>query len=323
MKIVVTGGAGFIGSHLVDRLLADGHRVTVVDNFEPFYNPVQKRANLRSALANSRCHLVELDIQDRAQVRKLVRANQPEAIVHLAARAGVRPSIADPVGYAATNIIGTLHLLEAVCELRPLPRFVFASSSSVYGNRSVAPFRESDVVDQPVSPYAATKKAVEVLVYTYHHLHGLPATGLRFFTAYGPRNRPDLAIARFADLMESGKPIPMFGDGTTRRDYTYVDDLIEGIVRAVDRCSGYHIYNLGHAEPVLLGDMIRMLGDALGVSPLLDRLPEQAGDVQQTYADISLAQRELGYEPTTSFQEGLRHYVAWRRGDGYTSLKLD
>ena len=240
MKIVVTGGAGFIGSHLVDRLLADGHQVIALDNFDPFYAGSLKRGNLRGALANEEFRLVELDICNRPLLLKTIRATRPEVIVHLAARAGVRPSIADPGGYAATNINGTIHLLEAACQLDPRPRFIFASSSSVYGDRRDAPFRENDGVEYPVSPYAATKKATEVFVYTYHHLHSLSATGLRFFTAYGPRNRPDLAIARFADLMEAGQPIPMFGDGTTRRDYTYIADIVDGIVRAIHHLCRHH-----------------------------------------------------------------------------------
>ncbi len=313
MKIVVTGGAGFIGSNLVDQLLADGHLVTALDNFDPYYDPARKRANLTKASSNSAFVLVQQDICDRRPLLETILSIKPDVIVHLAARAGVRPSVADPAAYAETNITGTIHLLEAACQIDPRPRFVFASSSSVYGDRLEAPFREVDQVDHPVSPYAATKKATELVVYTFHHLYGLPATGLRFFTAYGPRNRPDLAIARFADLIEMGQPVPMFGDGTTRRDYTYISDLVDGIVRAIDRCSGYHIYNIGHSEPVELREMIRFLGETLGIAPTFRQLPRQAGDVQQTFADISLARSELGYQPRTSFQEGLKQYIEWRK----------
>ncbi|HEX8201036.1 MAG TPA: GDP-mannose 4,6-dehydratase [Isosphaeraceae bacterium] len=313
MRILVTGGAGFIGSHLVDRLLADGCAVTTVDNFDPFYAPARKRANLRAAAGHPRFRLVELDICDAEGVGRLVREGRPEAIVHLAACAGVRPSIAAPALYAAVNVVGTVHLLEAACGLEPRPRFVFASSSSVYGDRPDAPFREADPVDLPVSPYAATKRAGELLAHTAHHLHGLPVTMLRFFTAYGPRNRPDLAVFKFADLIERGRPVPMFGDGTTRRDYTYVGDIVDGVVRAIDRCRGFHLYNLGHSQPIELRAMIAALAEALGKTPSLERLPEQPGDVRQTYADITRAQTELGYAPSTPFDEGLARFVAWFR----------
>src|SRR5262245_27326496 len=231
MTTIVTGGAGFIGSHLVDRLLEEGDEVIVVDNFDPFYDRARKEANLAAALRNPRCQLVELDIRDTAGVSGLVDARRPEVIVHLAARAGVRPSIAEPRLYADVNVLGTVNLLDAASRLSPRPRFVYASSSSVYGDRAQGTFRESDPVDLPVSPYAATKKACELLAYTFHHLHGLPVTGLRFFTAFGPRNRPDLAIAKFTRLIDQSRPVPMFGDGTSRRDYTYIDDIIDGVVR--------------------------------------------------------------------------------------------
>jgi UDP-glucuronate 4-epimerase len=313
MRTLVTGGAGFIGSHLVDRLLADGHEVVVLDAFDTFYDPALKRANLAGALGNPRCRLAELDLRDRDGVGRLVAEVQPEAIVHLAARAGVRPSIEAPALYAEVNVLGTVHLLEAACRVEPRPKFVYASSSSVYGEREASPFRETDPVDGPVSPYAATKKACELLAHTFHHLHGLPVTGLRFFTAYGPRNRPDLAIARFADRIEAGLPVPMFGDGSTRRDYTYVTDIVDGVVRAVERCRAHHLYNLGNAHPVALRDMIAALGRALGREPVIERLPPQPGDVSQTYADIARAGAELGYAPRTPLEEGLRAYVAWRR----------
>ena len=313
MRIVVTGGAGFIGSHVVDRLLGEGHTVVAIDNFDPFYEASRKRANLESALQNERFQLLEQDIRQRDPTIASIAALRPDAIVHLAARAGIRPSIIDPAGYALTNVSGTIHVLEAACRVEPRPRFVFASSSSVYGDRAEAPFRETDIVDHPVSPYAATKKAAELLAYTFHHLHGLPATGLRFFTAYGPRNRPDLAIAKFSDLIESGQAVPMFGNGSSRRDYTYVDDIVDGVIRATHCCSGYRLYNLGNSHPVALQDLIRMLGEAIGIEPRIERLPAQPGDVSQTYADITRAREELGYRPRTPLPEGLRQYVAWRR----------
>jgi UDP-glucuronate 4-epimerase len=312
---LVTGGAGFIGSNLVDRLLADGHRVTVLDNFDPFYSRARKVANLRLASQSPRFRLVEGDIIDTVAIESAWVDGPPDVIVHLAARAGVRPSIEDPMGYARVNVDGTLCLLEKA-RLASETRFVFASSSSVYGDRADAPFRESDRVDDPISPYAATKKAGELLCHTYHHLHGLPVTCLRFFTAYGPRNRPDLAIAKFIDLLMRGEAIPIFGDGTTRRDYTFVDDIVDGIVRAAERCHGYAIYNLGNAQPVELSQLVDQIGQALGTSPRIQRLPSQAGDVRQTFADITLATRKLGYAPSTSLAEGLRRYLEWYRRVG-------
>ena len=312
-RTLVTGGAGFIGSTLVDRLLADGGEVVVVDNFDPFYPESVKHANLAAASGHPGFRLETLDIRDGAAMSRLIETTRPDAIVHLAAKAGVRPSIEDPAAYAEVNVLGTTHLLQAASRLDPLPRFVYASSSSVYGDRPDAPFRETDPVDFPISPYAATKKACELLAHTFHHLHGLPVTGLRFFTAYGPRNRPDLAIAKFASLIESGRPIPVFGDGTTRRDYTYVADIVDGIVRAVRNCRAHHLYNLGNSEPVTLDTMIATLGECLGKTPVIDRQPEQPGDVRQTYADISRATAEIGYAPTTPFLEGIRQFVAWRR----------
>jgi UDP-glucuronate 4-epimerase len=311
--MLVTGGAGFIGSHLVDRLLTEGHEVVAIDNFDPFYPAEVKRANLEQAAGHPRFRLIDLDIRDASGVERACAETCPEAIVHLAARAGVRPSIEQPALYCDVNITGTANLLQAACRLQPRPRFVYASSSSVYGDRTEAPFRETDPVDLPVSPYAATKKACELLAHTFHHLHRLPVTGLRFFTAYGPRNRPDLAIAKFATLIDSGQPLPMFGDGSTRRDYTYIADIVDGIVRAVDRCTAHHLYNLGNSQPISLTEMIAALGSALGKTPLVNHLPEQPGDVRQTYADISRAEAELGYRPETPFAEGLARFVAWLR----------
>ena len=317
MRMIVTGGAGFIGSNLVDRLLREGHEVVAVDSLDSFYNPAIKRANLAEALASPNFRFAESDIRDRAAMLNLFQTFLPNAIIHLAARAGVRPSIEQPALYADVNVLGTVNLLDAACALTEKPKFVFASSSSVYGDRPDSPFRETDSVDNPVSPYAATKKATELLAHAYHHLHGLNITALRFFTVYGPRNRPDLAIAKFAALIERGEPVPMFGDGSTRRDYTYVDDTVDGIVRAVERCSGYRIYNLGNSSPISLLEMIETIADALGKPPEIKRLPEQPGDVLQTYADISRAESELGYKPATPFREGIGKFIAWRsrRGD--------
>jgi UDP-glucuronate 4-epimerase len=313
MRTIVTGGAGFIGSHLVDRLLADGAEVIVVDNFDAFYARVIKEANLAAALRHPRCRLVELDTRDAAGVKSLVSQFCPDAVVHLAARAGVRPSIEDPALCAEVNVMGTVHWLEATSRLEPRPRFIYASSSSVYGDRHDAPFRETDPVDLPISPYAATKKACELLAFTFHHLHGLPVTGLRFFTAYGPRNRPDLAIAKFTRLIDRGEPVPVFGDGTTRRDYTFVADIVDGIARAIDRCTSHHLYNLGNSDPVELTQLVDAIASALGKKPIIQHLPEQPGDVRQTYADISRAANDLGYVPKTTFTDGLAQYIAWYR----------
>lgn len=314
MRTIVTGGAGFIGSTLVDRLLADGGVVIALDNFDPFYAAGTKRSNLANASASDRFSLVESDIRDATRVDRLIKEFRPDAVVHLAARAGVRPSIEDPALYADVNVTGTVNLLQSASRIEPRPKFVYASSSSVYGDRPDAPFRETDSVDLPVSPYAATKKACELLAHTFHHLHGLPVTGLRFFTAYGPRNRPDLAISKFAHLIDRGEPVPMFGDGSSRRDYTFVGDIVDGIVRAIEHCHSHHLYNLGNSEPIELREMIAAIGDALGKTPVIDRKPEQPGDVRQTYADISRAKSELGFSPSTPFRDGLARYVDWMRG---------
>ncbi|WP_152051088.1 GDP-mannose 4,6-dehydratase [Tautonia marina] len=312
-RMLVTGAAGFIGSHLVDRLLDDGVEVIGVDNFDSFYDPRLKRRNLDQAQSHPGFRLVELDLRDAEAASRLVRETHPEVIFHLAARAGVRPSIEQPLLYTEVNVSATTTLLEAARQLDPMPRFVFASSSSVYGDRPDAPFHEDDRVDTPISPYAATKKACELIAHTFHHLYDLPVTGLRFFTAYGPRNRPDLAISKFAHLIEQDRPIPMFGDGTTRRDYTFVGDIVDGVIRAADKCKKHHIYNLGHSEPIELREMIAALGRALGKEPIIDRQPEQPGDVRQTFADISRARTELGYDPSTPFEVGLAQFVSWFR----------
>lgn len=313
---VVTGAAGFIGSHLCERLLATGVRVTGIDSFDSFYDPGVKRRNLSICLANSRFTLIEADIRQPEAMAGVLR-DGADAIIHLAARAGVRPSIEDPLLYQDVNIHGTCVLLEAARRYK-IPKFVFASSSSVYGNSSKVPFSESDNVDFPISPYAATKKAGELLAYTYHHLFGLSVTCLRFFTVYGPRQRPDLAIHKFARLIEQGQPIPVFGDGSMMRDHTYVADIVDGIVAAVERCTGYRIYNLGHSTPISLRDLIVAIETALGKPAHLQRLPLQPGDVERTYADIRLAQAELGFAPRTDLQAGLATFVEWLRTQSAT-----
>jgi UDP-glucuronate 4-epimerase len=309
---LVTGAAGFIGSHLCERLIARGDSVTGLDNFEPFYDPAVKRANIAGLLKSSRFKLIEGDIRDTAAVGAALGQNQFDAVVHLAAKAGVRPSIDDPVGYVDTNINGTVTLLEAARAVG-VSKFIFASSSSVYGNNDKVPFSEMDNVDFPISPYAATKKAGELICYTYSHLYDMGMTCLRFFTVYGPRQRPDLAIHKFARLIEQGKAIPMYGDGSMRRDFTYIDDIIDGVVAAIDRCKGYAIYNLGESRPVRLDELIAAIESALGKKAILDRQPEQPGDVKQTYADVDKAVRELGYQPKTHLADGLQEFVNWLR----------
>ena len=308
--ILVTGGAGFIGSHLADRLLADGRDVVVLDNFDPFYAAEDKLRNLEAAGLHRGFRLVRGDIRDPLAVEAALDALPVDAVVHLAARAGVRPSIEDPVLYTSVNLDGTVLLLEA-CRRRGIGRFVFGSSSSVYGNNVKVPFAEDDAVDHPISPYAATKRAGELLAYTYHQLFGMKVACLRFFTVFGPRQRPDLAIRKFATLLATGKPLPVFGDGTSGRDYTFVDDIVDGIVRALDRATGYHIWNLGGSRPIALNEVIARLSRGLGRAPELQRLPPQPGDVERTFADVTRARRDLDWAPLTGFDEGMDSFLAW------------
>ena len=316
MSVLVTGGAGFIGSHLCERLLADAFEVVSLDSYDDFYDPAIKRGNLARCRDHARFTEVEGDIRDAATLDKLPEV---DTIIHLAARAGVRPSIHEPVLYQDVNVGGTLALLE-LSRKRRIRRFVFGSSSSVYGNNEKVPFSEDDSVDCPISPYAATKKAGELLCHTYHHLHGLGVLCLRFFTAYGPRQRPDLAIHKFARLMTVGEPIPRFGNGTTERDYTYVDDILQGVTAALEYVKAhpdaYEIINLGESRTVSLNEMIDTVSRALGVPPAIDELPLQPGDVLRTYADVSKARALLSYAPRTGFQEGVRRFVEWFREEG-------
>ncbi len=308
-SVLVTGGAGFIGSHVVDALTKRGDRVTVLDNFNDFYDPAIKRAN---AAGLKGATVVTGDIRDQALVAKLFDEGQFDAVMHLAAMAGVRPSLVDPLHYADVNIRGTLILLEEL-KKRPKTRFVFASSSSVYGSNDKVPFGETDDIHHPVSPYAATKRAGELHSFTHHHLYGIPTTCLRFFTVYGPRQRPEMAIHKFVANCLAKKSIPFFGDGSTRRDYTYVDDIVDGVVRSIDRCQGYEIYNLGESATTSLSELVSMIGEACHVEPVLDRQPMQPGDVLITYADVSKAKRMLGYDPKTPVREGIEKFVRWFR----------
>jgi UDP-glucuronate 4-epimerase len=309
-SILVTGGAGFIGSHLVERLLADGHRVVVLDNFDGFYDPAIKRENISAAVEHPSCKLVEGDIRDGAVLDGLFSSEKLAAVVHLAARAGVRPSIEDPVLYSSVNLDGTSRLLEA-CRGHGVKDFIFGSSSSVYGNNPKVPFSEDDPVDHPISPYAATKKAGELLCHTYHHLFGMRIACLRFFTVYGPRQRPEMAIHKFATLISKGLEIEQFGDGESARDYTYIGDIVEGIIAALDRCSAFHIWNLGGSNTLALRELVAKIGAGLGKEPRIRKLPMQPGDVQRTWADISRAERELDWRPTVGFDDGLGIFLDW------------
>jgi UDP-glucuronate 4-epimerase len=307
MRVLVTGGAGFIGSHLCERLLARGDELLVLDNFNDFYDPAIKRENA-AALVGAR--IVEGDIRDAELVGNLFEEFRPDTLVHLAAMAGVRPSVEDPLLYQDVNVRGTMVLLEAL-RASPGTRFVFASSSSVYGGNEKVPFSEADELHRPVSPYAATKRAGELIAYSYHHLFDIPTTGLRFFTVFGPRQRPEMAIHKFVALVLKGEPIPFFGDGESRRDYTYVDDIVAGVVAAIDRCSGYAIYNLGESQTTSLAELVQMIGEVCGREPILDRQANQPGDVPVTFADISRARAELDYRPSTAVRAGLEEFLAW------------
>jgi UDP-glucuronate 4-epimerase len=312
MSILVTGAAGFIGSHLCDALLERGETVVGLDSFDDFYEPATKEQNLEGALAHGGFELVRADLRDRRALDGLPEGI--EAVVHLAARAGVRPSIENPELYADVNIMGTVQLL-AWARTRRMRRLVFASSSSVYGNNEKVPFSESDPVDHPISPYAATKKAGELICHAASHLDGLSVACLRLFTVYGPRQRPDLAIHKFARILRDGGEVPMFGDGSTCRDYTYVDDTISGILGAlgwVSRREGaYGVFNLGNSRTVALSEMIRTLAEEMGIEPRIRRLPMQPGDVLRTYADIGRASEALGYRPDTQFREGVKRFLEW------------
>lgn len=313
-RVLVTGAAGFIGSLLVERLLRDGHRVVGVDNFDPFYSPAEKRANLAMARSFDTFEFIEADCTDGDVLEGLLGSDPVDVIVHLAAKAGVRPSIEDPVGYGRANVIGTLAMLE-LARRRGIDRFVFGSSSSVYGNNDSVPFSEADPVDHPISPYAATKRAGELLCHAHGHLNGTALIALRFFTVYGPRQRPDLAIRKFATLMQAGEPIPMFGDGSTERDYTWVDDILDGVVAAIRRTAEhpgeFEIINLGESRTTTLARLIELIADAMGVEPAIERLPMQPGDVRRTFADVSRARRLLGYAPSTPVEEGIPRFVDW------------
>lgn len=311
MNFLVTGGAGFIGSNLCERLLHAGHAVWAFDDLNSFYDPALKRRNLREVSALGKAFtFVQGDVTDRAALDQLFKLTRFGQVIHLAARAGVRPSLADPALYQRVNVEGTVNLLEAA-RLAGVPKVIIASSSSVYGVNSKVPFSESDPIFSPISPYAASKLACEALGHVYHHLYGLDIVLLRFFTVYGPRQRPDLAIYKFIQKMTAGKPIPVFGDGTTARDYTYITDIVHGIVACTEREFGYQVFNLGESQTVTLSRMIELLEAALGKKAVIDRQPPQPGDVPKTCADISKARKLLGYMPSTQIERGIPLFVEW------------
>ena len=316
MAVFVTGGAGFIGSHLCERLLSEGMSVTCLDNFDNFYDPHIKIRNTERIFKKfpDRFKLVTGDIRNQEHLKKVFEENRIDLIVHLAARAGVRPSIQQPLLYEDVNIRGTLVLLE-VCKEYGVKDFIFASSSSVYGENQRVPFSEKDLDIQPISPYGATKRAGELLCYSYHHLYGMNTACLRIFTAYGPRQRPEMAIHKFTRFIDREEKIPMYGDGSSRRDYTFIDDLIEGILGVIRCHKGFEVYNLGESRTTSLSDLVRLIEKALGKKAVIERLEFQPGDVSITYADIAKAQQKLGYQPKIGMEEGVRRFVEWYRKD--------
>lgn len=309
--VLVTGGAGFIGSHVTEALLARGDTVVVLDNFDDFYDPALKRANLAAA-HGERFRLIEGDIRSAADLAVAFSGLSYDAVVHLAARAGVRPSLADPALYADVNVTGTARLLEHAGR-HDVPYVVYGSSSSVYGSTTEVPFRESSAADRPASPYAATKRAGELLCYADHALTGRPVTSLRFFTVYGPRQRPEMAIHRFTRRLSSGNEVTVFGDGSARRDFTYVNDIVAGVLAALDHPNGYSVYNLGTTATTTLIDLVHLVASTLGVPARIRFEPDQPGDVPITYADINLARAQLGYEPQTTLAGGIAAFVEWFR----------
>lgn len=308
--ILVTGGAGFIGSHVCEHLVERGSTVIAIDNFDPYYDPSIKRQNLAGLIGSEHFQLYEGDIRDLELLEKIANQHPIDAIIHLAAKAGVRPSLQDPAEYADVNLTGTVALLE-LARRHEIGRFIFASSSSVYGERNEVPFRESDPVEDPVSPYAATKRAGETVVKSYHLAYGIDASCLRFFTVYGPRQRPEMAIHSFLRRLDQGEPIPVFGDGSSRRDYTYIDDIVAGILLTLDNHRGFDIYNLGNHRMVRLDELLELIGEAYGRTPAIDRQGVQQGDVSQTCADVSHSREKLGYSPSTPIEIGLSHFVDW------------
>jgi len=310
MNILITGGAGFIGSNLTDALLKQKHNVVCLDNFDNFYDPAIKRLNIRQALNSPNYFLVEGDIRDSAVLGKIFREHQIDIVVHLAAKAGVRPSLMNPGLYYDVNLLGTLSVLEEMKKHNGY-KMIMASSSSVYGNNDKVPFSENDSVDHPVSPYAASKKAAELLCYTYSHLYGFDIFCMRFFTVYGPRQRPEMAIHQFVRKILKGETIQLYGDGFSQRDYTYVSDIVQGLVNVLDRLKGYEIINLGESQPIALRDLIKSIESIVDRKAVIEWNPGQPGDTEITFADISKAQRLLNYKPEFLLKDGLKNFVEW------------
>jgi UDP-glucuronate 4-epimerase len=308
--ILVTGAAGFIGSHLCEKLLENDLQVTGIDNFDPFYDPEIKKRNLENIFKHPKFHFYEVSITDIAALEKVFSEHQFSHIVHLAAKAGVRPSIEQPFAYKTTNIDGTMNLLE-LTRKHHIDRFIFASSSSVYGNNNKIPFSEDDPVDHPISPYAATKKAGELICYTYHHLYKINIFSLRFFTVYGPRQRPEMAIHKFTRRIDSGEPVELYGFGKPKRDYTYIDDILQGVVSAIEKVNGFEIFNLGESKTISTNDLIDVIEKKIGKKAIRSQVEMQPGDVNATFADISKAQKLLDYKPKTSIDEGISKFVKW------------
>jgi UDP-glucuronate 4-epimerase len=310
LKVLVTGGAGFIGSHVCERLLQEGHQITIIDELNDFYSPHLKEENLKSIRSSASVAFYQSDICDESAMSAVFETCRPDLVIHLAARAGVRPSLMQPLLYEHVNVRGTMVLLEA-CRRMGVKHFVFASSSSVYGAANRVPFNEDDAVNCPISPYAATKLAGEKICYTYSHLYGIRMVCLRFFTVYGPRQRPDLAIRKFTDMIARGEPISVFGDGSSSRDYTFINDIVDGVIAAAKYDCAYEIFNLGNSNPVGLLKLIRTIEEALGKASDIRWCADQPGDVPITYADIGKANRLLGYSPKTPFSEGIREFIGW------------
>lgn len=312
-KVLITGGAGFIGSTLAEKLINGDNQIIVIDNFNDYYSPLLKEKNIESIINNPNYKLYRGDICDRDLVKEIFSQNRIDCVVHIAARAGVRPSLEEPLEYVRSNIDGTINILENM-KNNNIKKIIFASSSSVYGNCTAEKFSEDLKVTEPISPYAATKSSCEQFLYTYSKLYNIQAICLRFFTVYGPKQRPDLAIRKFIELIEQDKPIPVYGDGTTMRDYTYIDDIVDGIIKAIHYSqTQYEIINLGGGSPVTLNEMIETIEKILGKKALINRLPMQLGDVNKTVSDITKAKKLLGYCPKTTFEEGIKKFIKWRK----------
>ena len=310
MKILITGAAGFIASHVADMLLKRGDKIIAIDNFNNYYSQKSKRSNIKQAESHKNYTLFEADILDTEKIRSIFRQTAPDKVIHLAARAGVRPSLENPQLYADINIKGTINILELSHEFS-IKNFIFGSSSSVYGSNKKIPFKETDPVDNPISPYAATKRAGELLCYTYHHLYNLNISCMRFFTVYGERGRPDMAPYKFTKAINEGKEITMYGNGTTQRDYTYVADIARGIIAALDKNHSYEIFNLGNSKTVQLKELIETIEDAVGKKAKIKQQPIQPGDVTITYADLTKSKKLLSYNSKTSIDEGIKNFVKW------------